>query len=471
MKSFIIFLLVSSLWSGEYSVITATGFYPDSVEKKMYLIDRFLPYNPKVVGLDGNAESKCTCMRHWPQGSFVAEDPFKPREGLEGDLTWVDSNGIEVYLLERAPNLLKSSKVVYTKTHYGPYSQWGQKLDQCLQSLGFALMIHWYKEDGEGEAIYVKKGLLEAFFRSLSYNPKASPPRRLSPPLDLERILRRVEDKSSPHQIDGIDFIYMINLDERPEKFALAVENLQQFGISPYRFSAVNGWKLDMATINQLGIRFPGVLEEEFLSTIYKEVDGRIYVSNTNLQDTDDAYFTLGLSPGAIGIVLSHLSVLQDAYNSGYETIWVMEDDAMALCDPNILSERIQELDSRVENWDLLFTDTDEKDKNGIPVPCRAMAARPNINLPPIDVFLQRFYPISHNLSRIGMRYGAYSMLVRRSGMKKILDYFRTYRLYLPYDFDFWMVPDIQIYSVNEDIVSNRVGAPSDNSYPGYIQQ
>jgi acetolactate synthase-1/2/3 large subunit len=30
---------------------------------------------------------------------------------------------------------------------------------------------------------------------------------------------------------------------------------------------------------------------------------------------------------GAIGIALSHLSILQDAYDSGYETVWVMEDD------------------------------------------------------------------------------------------------------------------------------------------------
>ena len=37
--------------------------------------------------------------------------------------------------------------------------------------------------------------------------------------------------------------------------------------------------------------------------------------------------------------------------------------------------------------------------------------------------------------------------------MKKILDYYRAYRIYLPYDLDFWLVPDIKLYCVYKDIV------------------
>jgi hypothetical protein len=60
-------------------------------------------------------------------------------------------------------------------------------------------------------------------------------------------------------------------------------------------------------------------------------------------------------------------------------------------------------------------------------------------------------------------------MIIRRKAIKKILDYYRTYRIYLPYDMDFWLIPGIQLYCVNKDIISHRAGAPSDNSAPFYL--
>jgi len=51
------------------------------------------------------------------------------------------------------------------------------------------------------------------------------------------------------------------------------------------------------------------------------------------------------MSRGAIGIILSHLSVLQDAYDAGYETIWVMEDDIELLGNPHSVSDLISELE------------------------------------------------------------------------------------------------------------------------------
>ena len=66
------------------------------------------------------------------------------------------------------------------------------------------------------------------------------------------------------------------------------------------------------------------------------------------VQQLGRTYFCHCMSRGAIGIVLSHLSVLQDAYDSGYETIWVIEDDIQVIQDPRLLSSLIDELDATV---------------------------------------------------------------------------------------------------------------------------
>ena len=182
------------------------------------------------------------------------------------------------------------------------------------------------------------------------------------------------------------------------------------------------------------------------MGTIYYEVDGVQYRSNQIIQEDGNTYFAMGLSQGSIGIVLSHLSVLQDAYDSGYETIWIMEDDVDPVADPRQIPQLIQELDTLVDEWDILFTDIDTKNSAGTPVPCRAMASRPNYCMDTLDSYWPRFHAISSNLSRVGMRYGAYSMIVRRSGMEKILNYFKSYGIFLPYDIDFWLVPDIKMY-------------------------
>src|ERR1700744_788748 len=78
-------------------------------------------------------------------------------------------------------------------------------------------------------------------------------------------------------------------------------------------------------------------------------------------------YFCHCLSRGAIGIVMSHLSILQDAYDSGYETIWVMEDDIEFIRNPLVISDLIDKLDTIVgkSGWDILFTDRDTKSQQG----------------------------------------------------------------------------------------------------------
>jgi len=285
----------------------------------------------------------------------------------------------------------------------------------------------------------------------------------------LEDHFKMVPDKSGYHQMRNIDFIYMINLDERPEKFASCISQLRPYGIYPCRFSAVNGWKLSMKTINELGVEYKSGMPKGIRGTHYP-LDGSgpfyevMYLPGRR-------YFADGMAPGAIGCILSHLSILQDAINSEYKTIWVMEDDIEILQNPHFLSDLIDKMDALVgpDRWDVLFTDRDTKNSDGVYVPCLSTPVKPNFEFTDTARF-KVCQPIDADLRKIGARFGTYSMIIRKSGMEKILQFIKQYKVFYPYDVEFFLSPDIQLYTVMRDVVSTQPKAVSDNRTPGYLR-
>src|SRR5579872_4387151 len=85
----------------------------------------------------------------------------------------------------------------------------------------------------------------------------------------LEDHLKPAPNKSDSQRMRNIDFIYMINLDQRPEKFERSFQLLSLYGIEPYRFSAVNGWELSLEAINDVGIVFQPWMSREKWGTYY----------------------------------------------------------------------------------------------------------------------------------------------------------------------------------------------------------
>jgi len=285
-------------------------------------------------------------------------------------------------------------------------------------------------------------------------------------PKELEYYFKKIEKKSNIHKFGNIDFIYVINLDERPEKFQFTLDELKPYGIVPYRFSAVNGWKLSNQVLADLGVKFaPGMLSGHIATSYLIQNEGR--PTDEIVQNIGQNYFCHTMTRGNIGIVLSHLSVLQDAFDSGYETIWVMEDDIEVKKNPLLLQEMITRLDSLVgkNGWDILFTDQDTKNQQNQYVPCSSYAWRPNF-VPSNNLALKQ--DISEDFRRTACRYGAYSMIVRRSGMKKILDFFKQYNIFLPYDMDFTLPNNILLFNVRDDIISTKPQALSDNGAANY---
>lgn len=289
---------------------------------------------------------------------------------------------------------------------------------------------------------------------------------------DLEDHFKKISDKTSIHKMENIDFIYMINLDQRPEKWKQSTEQLSRFGIHPYRFSAINGWELSLEVINDVGVKFSHEMEGDFMATTYP-IDGDGSPSHELIQNYGQTYFVHCMPRGAIGCVLSHLSVLQDAYDAGYKTIWVLEDDIEVKQDPRILSELIAKLDRLVgeKNWDILFTDRDFRNAYGQYAPAYSAAKRPDYAFFQYAKDFSAKTQISLDFLKIAARYGTHSMIIRRSGMKKLLQFFKAHHIYLPYDMDMIYPPGMIFFAVMEDVVANLPKGISDVGAPFYLDK
>lgn len=225
--------------------------------------------------------------------------------------------------------------------------------------------------------------------------------------------------------VKGVDCIYVINLDERPEKWEWFIS--QEADIHVNRVSGINGWKLTSEQLQELSGSYP-----------------------------------VRISPGQYGCLLSHISILKDAENRGFETIWVMEDDAEFLADPHQISDLLKELSSM--NWDVLYTDIDMREPVGGYIISQHVDPRPGQVLP------QKFYAmkrkrVSKNLMRIRNRFGTHSILVSRSGIKKMLDYFTHVYFWAHIDHDMHYIPGIREYSATRNIVTNRRITISDTGF------
>jgi hypothetical protein len=62
-------------------------------------------------------------------------------------------------------------------------------------------------------------------------------------------------------------------------------------------------------------------------------------------------------------------------------------------------------------------------------------------------------------------------MIIRRSGIEKLLRFFDAHQIFFPYDMEYILPRGIQLYTVAEDVVSNLPKAPSDNGGPYYLEK
>ncbi len=276
---------------------------------------------------------------------------------------------------------------------------------------------------------------------------------------EIEDHYKKLENKRKPSTFRGIDYIYLINLDQRKERWIESLKQLVPYGIIPQRFPAIYGWNLKPDVLTDIGLKFaPGMWTgKENVMVFPPEKEGEpdfIFLSGSW---NGKACFSGWTVKGTIGCTLSHLSVLKDAYESGYETIWILEDDFNILQNPHLLSDRISELDTYVgkDSWDVLYTDYDYLvvDPNQDILTQVPSLWRPD--MPYLDIsYMGIHVSISDHLMKIGSRMRAHSIIYRRCGIEKILQFYHTYSNFLPYDQELALIPGMNMFVVIDSIVS-----------------
>ncbi len=225
-----------------------------------------------------------------------------------------------------------------------------------------------------------------------------------------------------------IDCIYVINLDSRADRWHRLQPVFEKMGISPNRVSAYVGktitkeQKLDM--FGPYPIRMPGP---------------------------------------AIGCLLSHLSIIKDAYERGFSAVWIMEDDVEFLENAGVISKLMEDLTEIDSEWDFLYTDTNCRNPEGGYYYTGSWEfARPDQNCPPYEVLNQRI-SVGSDFEITNMRYGLTSYILTRSGIEKLYRYFTHVFLWVPVDVDIHYIPGIRKYGVTRDVVTNnRIDLGSD---------
>lgn len=249
--------------------------------------------------------------------------------------------------------------------------------------------------------------------------------------------LRDLELSQRSSGLEGIDCIYVINLDRRSEKWARMQELCREEQINPNRVSAVNGWQLSSDALAELGGE-----------------DG------------------LMIKPGEVGCLLSHISVVKDALQRSFDRIWVMEDDVEFLGSAKQIAKLVKELSEIDPEWDLFYTDgTMRVFENPCLNSCTALLYDIGIRLTEGQDY--RFHQprpgqsdgtyfkereiINDDLMRVYRRFGTHSMVISRRGLEKIYAYFSEVNLRIPIDWDLHYIPSFRQYAARKNLVTNEL--------------
>ena len=280
----------------------------------------------------------------------------------------------------------------------------------------------------------------------------------------LVRHLKKIENKNEKNQVEKVDLIYLINLDKRYDRLIKCMKQLARYGICPHRFPAIHGWDLPQATFDDIGTKvLPSTTFDRPVH--FSPVPGCTRPYNISPSRVGKTCVHHTMAAGALGVYLSHLSILADAYQSGYQTIWVLEDDITVKEDPHQLTGCINRLDELVgSDWDIIYTDNDDcfTSSNVMAHMGGGAWGRPGI---PMTEALLEHHHIEDDFIKIGGRCQAHSMIIRRNGIKKILDFIIPNGIFRPYDTDLPYVPKLTFYNSLNDIVHGRDRTSSDTFY------
>lgn len=229
-------------------------------------------------------------------------------------------------------------------------------------------------------------------------------------PLELDNrdFFTKICTSTEKSGLNFIDSIYIINLDERPEKWSHVNQLLNEKKLNCTRVSGVNGWKLP--------------------NKIYKKLRGRPYKEEMNA--------------GKVGCALSHFSIWEHALNLSEEIVWIMEDDIEFFGSPILLEEYIESLNQIDPEWDILYTDRSTRLRDGS---YRIESTR-------ID---KSFEDENSIFTKVLFRHGTYSMLISNRGLKKLYECLVSQKIWAPIDDTIHLIPGLRQYCLKFPLITH----------------
>ena len=279
----------------------------------------------------------------------------------------------------------------------------------------------------------------------------------ISPPLDAKDITfycKKALHKQDFHSISGVDYIYVINAKKDLTRFRKLKADFAKYDIIPYRFDAMQSSKLNYKILSGIGYNTkrgtspaPGLKVVKSGKNLILEIDQMLSENST--------YYHSSMSLARIARNLDYFSIIFDAYKSKYKSIWVMEDTAKVLVNPNIMTGIIIKLEEKDPNWDMLYTDKESRSHNPLMM-CNLM--RP-LRIDE-DFFSEEFYEdrekIEYPFDSLGLRSGAYSFILSRRAIKKIVEYYKTHNFFIPFETEIQIIPKMNRYVLMDEVVTNR---------------
>ena len=279
--------------------------------------------------------------------------------------------------------------------------------------------------------------------------------------LTFEEYLATIQKEKKIHSsIPGIDFVYVINLKKRPEKWQKCLNHLIQKDIEAQRIEAVDGSLLNLDMVASLTPNLnpsyikkgkPGFFDQNLKWTKYDQKK----IKKLESANQKFVYSKMN-TKGHLGAAFSHLTILKDAIDSGYENILVLEDDFQIEGSTNTIGLLIQEANQSLgaANWDIIFLDNwHALEKEGIVELRKKPYLYPNLET--IDMKEKsKVESLTERLNSIQSRYGLYSMVLSKRGVQKLYSYFKANKMLYPIDAEINNIPGIVLLEVKNHLIT-----------------
>jgi FkbM family methyltransferase len=98
----------------------------------------------------------------------VLDDWCKENQIDHIDFLRLDTEGFELQILKSSPKILKTVHVIVAKTNLHSFRKSSTKyedLKKFLESSGFVMLSHWYRENLQGEATFIQQAIYDALFK------------------------------------------------------------------------------------------------------------------------------------------------------------------------------------------------------------------------------------------------------------------------------------------------------------------